>query len=1043
MVTEEVIKNQEKGTKLRDAMYTVVLSGGGATNEEKPVLEALLPGIRLHFLRYGMFPKNDSNVHAIRIKDREDDKFTLSDADVSNGDVQSNDHFRVMATTLNEGYVYLINAENKNDYHELEVDAYGMLKPILWRGTNLNKDGRTPKDFRMSGEEKSHYRLVAKIQKEGGIKYWAGYSPIQWSYELHKSMLNGSDDDKKKMQMILVECKGIKKGEERATEHILPYTKVQIGYTETENTHHNIRTTLNQINQTEKQEEKRGDNDLYEDMFITLNDPIGCAMDIGVVLANKIAYFEAFVESLATGVSPKKIKKRILEGKPRKKATKGSEQEQLEALFATALATYQLVYNDSEMENDYDGGKIGFWNLESSGNGIHKEKLINVLGVKERKKLREDIVPFRKHFCDILQSEYYNTYYKGYLEDGFSGLLQSKLLAIQHIILLRTNPDDLDKHLDLIAERSKYPVALQNDIDEINKFHEDLLKDTSDIPLVQLLNANLDLDYLDDKEAILSPALLDDLANKTATLISESLNAHIALSVSEKIKFELIFNRLKTFNYKGSPVFQLRMQELEAELAKNALLLDRSRVQFLGYRNGNRLVKIKAADGIELVDEYKPKGQNILQLDVETIPKKTTQQVKGAQKIFNSVHFTGVLALLQIANISFATRQVVKDFDKKNILNFLGIASELRGAIAYYQRARLLSKGVTSGIRFDVVSNSAKKFGNIGSVITIAVCIWESYDAFSTRDRDSALAWSGAAVAFATGIFVTGPAGWLIGGLGIGLVFIANYLKDTPLQTYFKYFILSDAVAQERKDEEPWEYNKRLYKDRTRLLDDPEEEPYDTFSDLRVAHQKLLDLIICSDMAIAPYKVSNIRSMQIGHHGGAQATLTTKDISVFKIQTSFRQFLHNEEQYEFKVFITNNKSSNVRELEECNLTYKKTIIKDDRDIPAVELLVHVPKEVHEVRKKKENIFSLFQFVLVCRLKIDNDKYYPYTYMGSDRWMAVKTALTTSRVHDLKNMDGLLFKPQFPQEEGKLYRKNVKVGTLPEIKEWSKKWELKI
>ena len=213
------------------------------------------------------------------------------------------------------------------------------------------------------------------------------------------------------------------------------------------------------------------------------------------------------------------------------------------------------------------------------------------------------------------------------------------------------------------------------------------------------------------------------------------------------------------------------------------------------------------------------------------------------------------------------------------------------------------------------------------------------------------------------------------------------------------------------------------------------------FFDIHVAHQKLLDLLICSDMAIAPYKLTNTRSWQLGDDDRANATVTIKEAATFKVQTSFRQFLQHESQYEYRVFITNNKSDVVEELEVAKP--KTTVIKDDRGIPAVEVLVDVPREVHQKRRQRGNALSLFQLVLVCRLKIDEDKYYPYTYVGDDRWMAVKTGLTTSNISNLNNTDGLLFRPGFPQEEGQLYRKNAKVGTLEEIKEWGKVWELKI
>ena len=208
--------------------------------------------------------------------------------------------------------------------------------------------------------------------------------------------------------------------------------------------------------------------------------------------------------------------------------------------------------------------------------------------------------------------------------------------------------------------------------------------------------------------------------------------------------------------------------------------------------------------------------------------------------------------------------------------------------------------------------------------------------------------------------------------------------------------------------------------------------------------QQLLDLLISSDMTIAPTKLKGGRTQSLGDSDRANITFSYHDIAEFTIRTSFRQFLVDVRQFEYKLFfihfdiIDNDADAVIEEITFAPHAVKKSIIKDDKGIPAVELVIPVPAIVHEKKRK----YNFTQMVLAVKLLIDPQNYYPYSYNGEDRYMAVKERLTVSNIEEVNNMGGLLFKPTVRSvRKGEFYRRNVKVDTLKNILEWGKTWEL--
>ncbi len=493
---QALIKNQRKEASYLDSEYTVVVSGGGAEdNVEKPKFKALLPGVRLHFLRYGLFPKEaevedeHKKSGAVRVKDNSDEEFTFSDAEATNSNVASTDKFMLGKTILNQGYVYLINVDDDTDCHELEVGPDGKMSHIIWDKDNFYPSENIPKDKRIPEEKEDlHYKLIINEGEEGEARsFWVSYSPVQWSYAMFLKTLEMTDEQRKERGMVLVSSAGIQKDQEPAEEYIVAYDKLVYAYDRSTKKQYNYKTQIEQVIAQEKAEDRKGNNTVYEDMFIALHDPIGAAKDIQKELQAQTGEFTALVESIQTGESQEEALKRLADNKPRPKV----KDHEYRAMVSLALTSYLMVYTqekkistpintnsrsrrrrsyNTNSNSKYDGGVQG-WNAYgkdrdfqygdqkrarsgaynpdrdwSGKNGLDRSKVEGILGVDVRSYKRKAVQAMRNELGNFIKTKYFravNDFYLGSNECKIEGAC----LNIELYGTLFVNPFDIDKGL--------------------------------------------------------------------------------------------------------------------------------------------------------------------------------------------------------------------------------------------------------------------------------------------------------------------------------------------------------------------------------------------------------------------------------------------------------------------------------------------------------------------------------------------------------------------------------------------------------------------
>jgi len=648
---QALIKNQRKEASYVDAKYTVVVSGAGVKNEEKPPLEALLPGVRLHFLRYAMFEKAEvaksdgkgkSNRYgAIRMEDKSDEEFTVSDAEASNNDIASTNNFMVAKAIPRKGYIYLINPKDDTDCHELEIGEDGRMSHIIWDKENFYPDKNIPKDKRKPEKtENLHYKLIINNSEDNSAvrNFWVSYSPVQWSYDMFVNVLGINDQQRKDRGMVFVNTSGIKKGEETKNEHIVPYKKLVFAYdTQNEGYHRNYLKRFEQVHAIEKAEEKTGKNEVYEDMFVTLHDPVGAAQDIKKELLAKNGEFTALVESIHTGETQEKALRRLANGMGRPEID-----DEYRAMVSLALTCYNMVYTKQKVDESrfkttprngrgraarnrtiyrmaypnmkYDGGvqawspnkprdykkgsrqraRTGAFNPDRDWNskgGLDRSKLEGILGVDVRAYKRQAVIEFRDELGNFIKSKYF----RGTL-DFYLGSNECKIhgadLMYDILNILNTNPYDLDKILslpqDYKAENKwqQFVYSFFNQPDDIT-FSDGEVKsimpkynDLSTLPALINTDTNFNLNQaLSAKEDIVNKGAA--ALEKLIRLVTETLpkgvtkvNGKIVQEVSKKL--EVVVDRLNKRGKTpdGKDAFIFKNNQIYLQLEAQAARLD-------------------------------------------------------------------------------------------------------------------------------------------------------------------------------------------------------------------------------------------------------------------------------------------------------------------------------------------------------------------------------------------------------------------------------------------------------------------------------------
>lgn len=1045
----------------RTRALTIEVEAEGRTFDFSNQELALIPkSVKLRFLRYGFFYKKEGYFGVTLPAETSSDNPTTSTIELAEVEVlappkgaPSLENFSVSRTTLNSGYLYVFDANDNDLWHEYLIDKQGVYHKILWKNNN-------PKEIRIPNAEVRDYVLV-----ELGKTVWVAYSPVQWSVKFHKKMRTSSSKEK---YMKKIKCNGFKDGE---TNHdgIYPYNEINIAIPKKEDNiiqHNKQKATvksllqkLNSIDEKEKKEAQKG-NHTREDMFVTIHDAIGCAIDINEVTSKKILYHRALIDAIQTGQTIKESYNRILNGNLEAKVTNAEYQ----AMYSLALTSYLMVYNDYDSINKYDGKEAGNnyfethaeddrinvnygrWGqrIESKnvrfaiGKGLDHKKLVGILGIEERKKSRNNVINFRNDLGDFMQCDYLKKPLEFYLFNIKERTLDGRDIMLSLLENLAINPYILERHMLLkkhYETKDKWETWVYDIINDENqqKYLGGAIKSEAPEfngidPSFALLAVGLDIDDIIDVEKV---------SNKLAKVYKKKLTFHAKQVFSAKTingvhykeivkKQEFIVSRLnKNLKVFGKEMFEIRRGDIVLKLEELGVQIDPDYVtkgKYIGKKE-DVLRFLKSSEGIDLGKSSR--GHHELNMRVmkgvdEQSFSKNSKNIKIATLV-NGRAFNGVFAALEFYNFIAASSKVVGEKSNwKDRTNLLSSSVKLTEAGLNFTKAMVKNSARERTIYS--LGRFASVAGAVGGVATSAMCFWDAFDAHKLGDDDSALALVGAGIAFgvAAGVSITavaavsstaigasiagtgvalglmGPVGWIAALVGVGFLVISQWLKDNPLEAYFKHFLLGDSKAiYIDSGESPIAYTKRLLIHKDELVPADLKDRADLVNPYN-ASAILMDLMVCTNVTFKVLK-SDLKQ-QLPQNKLDDGFHFTVKAHKFKATMTYYKFFNKLSQVRHQLFFY---PYGLRS-KPIPLDIKPTleIVHDVNNNKAVQLTFELSDTI------KNQITRGSKLLFATRLKVDNqiNSYFPYILNGKDRWLGCLVKLyaqNSASIYDQK------------------------------------------
>ena len=797
MPDDTLVEYQTKAANEVVAEYFFEVTGGGVEEPVKSATKkALKKGVKLHFFRYGFFDKKsktDTPTTFTTVTKKEKQKITTTDIAISNDEIPAMDKFYLTRTFLRKGYIYIINKNSNNQYREYEVSEDGRLKNIIWSSGN---DGNIRK-------AKKNETILDFITVDNTGEYYISFSPVQWGRDYFDSI--NTNEDKKADLMQLINCIGIEIGSTPESDEVVSYKDIKLSCDTKHPQKTNFRKRIKNIHTDEETQTETGDNEFYEDMFVTLNDPVGCAEDIAEVLSDKIIEFKALVEAIQTGHSIDKAKIELAKGKTLEPISK-----EYQDLYNLALTTYKMVYSSDEAIRQYDGGDIGFNFLDTHypnqakpkgyssrrgrrykyppgykfnevyiGNGVDSVKVKGILGVHIRKEKRETLNALRKEYWNFIQTQYLKETLCHYLNNTPEYCLYGKEFIHRHLLLIYNNPYNYDRHL-LHQKNYKETDDIITGLDGYLE-KEDVVNTEDNLERIILEKIALD-------KSVLSEVI--DVANKFAGATASKLELYstkafkakiiVSASTGKPLYQKIIKQRnnyiLKKINriqvstmaggtpqdvyFIGGNTNKISIKADLLGLDPNVEVLitnaDGTNQKFIGDTVNHKHISAKKAitkggrnelligDNVQNISEYEYRKN-------ELYGKRYSQK---AANFFNSRGFNGVLFGLQVINIVNSVNGLVETLNDekisgtqkfKSILGTAGVSVDLANAYGTLRQVHL--RAINQNITRGLASRTALA-GAVGGVLTSGMCFWDASVAFGKRDTDSGVAWALAGVAF-------------------------------------------------------------------------------------------------------------------------------------------------------------------------------------------------------------------------------------------------------------------------------------------------------
>ena len=903
MERNEALEAYQKETYNQDiATYTFSVEVAGVTSPERTELKAKKPGINLHFLRYGVFNakpnyqlKKDILVHPPETEgDLEEHEATvhekvkrieLDEVEVAaekktpetpNDKLPDIKNAYYGRTVLNEGYLYIIEEGENKHWLEYEIDNCGGFTPIFWKD-NLDENNAY-NDLRDKAGRTSEYSLIFKQR----TILWVGYSVTQLSTKQLSELKNNLENTD---IFLRVECEGFNKQEAENLDYkqqIAPYNRFYTLFNPEQDTESLIfKNKLTQIAEIEAAADPNNENELLEDMFVTILDPIGCADDLHELTQKENRWHEALIDTLTIPQTPYNYYqcKWEVEKADIKKIPEETE-EQVSYLYATALATYKFVYENSETQKNYSRNK------DSWSHGVDQEKIFKILNVEGRKKQRQRIYNMRDALGTILKSKLYQNSLLAYSDNIPIRQETGKLHVAEHLLTLITYEGMADRDLNLVKDykpKDDYWIKLVRD---------NLLANSKSLEVIKLLfDLRVDIEEVENVPGKTIKTHLK-FGKKFLSISKKVTGIYAAISPMNESEFKIYQKHLSYHIVKSKGGIEGPLYKFKNKTFKQ--FLNGTRLKGITNKSNHHRTSTHTYYKVhpDIVEKAKRLANSKAEIKDPLIYIDKADRAKLGEKIDNflkSKGFNKLLGIFELFSLGVVTYDLfVKEKEEGGGFNFKNISSAVGAMVKTSAIAMKLTENSNIADWVDIkatrvdlkvpriinrakypknkfipirYSNTAKALGTAGGIITVIMCVRDSYIAVAKADYDVAIAQAVAGVS--SGILLTAGLGFvklsftpafIIGIIGLVALGVAYYFTDTELEAYFKHYPLSTYAVIKRDfyDLESYDFMLKLHQHREQLLW-PDRDNFlvkrssDNFKDFKQIFVDLMNIIaVCS-----------------------------------------------------------------------------------------------------------------------------------------------------------------------------------------------------
>lgn len=570
----------------------------------------------------------------------------------------------------------------------------------------------------------------------------------------------------------------------------------------------------------------------FRDVFFVLDDPLGCIEKLIHDLNNARIEHESLIRSIRTGMSPKELKRLLMNSAGKQSSENGEttyilsdmdllqgedfdirKEEIKQAQYIHTLALYFYNFAYSKEEN----------HLKKGAKALDRDSIEKLLATDQRKRSRAKIENLRKLIALYINSPIFTRHCerftidtvniasdeKDVLHSEMKLKIQSSLMTI--LLALSPPPHANDKGLDLPDTYKMYNDPCASIIKTIfNAFIGEgdnkvglLLKD---IPTLASLNL--------------------DIARDTNGAYREKNSAGVNVSLSGFLL--LVDNAVNTF-------WRLAYETQKTKLLINRFLIDWDNL-LIEFDKGD-VTKFLNSIQRSRLDETIIDGRGIIRIKVntpedltkpvyiKTVAKNPTKYQNFFKRLSYNKSFLAIVSFIQLSAI-------VEGYDKENevsktVAQTVGFASaiatiqrrfiecglELRASVS--NRQSLIYQASLERIRLQIAV-----LGAVGMFADAIVAIRDAVNRLQRNDKDAATFYFISAVSLLAGgsmALLSLKFSWAGGPIAIlacafvGFVcgVVANYLIDSDIEAFIKQTVLYEDITKNLSGE-PYQQIQKL-----------------------------------------------------------------------------------------------------------------------------------------------------------------------------------------------------------------------------------------